>query len=266
MTLIAKHEISKKVASIAFPLIFGVTLAVLTFGCQGSPVVSKPEQVPQEQWDAALSIENLNFNDPEQILEDVSYYSMPAGVPRPCFSNSFVIHLDSDDKHAAGEWLAPIEFSACWKEGKLVKVVIFAPDGTQIIDGLVGDSYTEEAQTYRYRMPSTAPIGEYRFQFSSESGRVEKRVNVYVPDSPHVYARYAEQKLILYGFQPREKMQIFVYHSENDYNYIFIGWFKTAVDKTGQIFVPIPDDFLLGYIVKGEKSGIVVHDGLNVYK
>lgn len=216
MIFIVKPEISKKIIRTALSFILGMALAVVVFGCQSSPV-SKPEQVPQEHWNAALSIENLNFNDPEQILEEVSYYGTPAGMPIFCFSDA----LDIEDKHTDGEWLAPIEFYACGEESELVKVMIFAPDGEQSFDGFVVDHYTEEAQTYRYRMPSTASIGEYRFQFSSKSGSVEKRVNIYLPDSPRVYARYAEQKLILYGFQPREKVQIFVYYSEDDYNYIW---------------------------------------------
>ncbi len=251
-----------------FLLILGSVITILFIASQRDKSISiRREQIPPDAWDAALSIDNLNLTSPVDILDEVSFYG--AGYERPTMCNSHPpsIYL-YPAKKTQSEWLAPITFYDCgWKDGEQIKVTILAPNGEKYTDSFIAKSGPKyEFQMYDYRMMTNAPLGEYTFEFSGESGNVEKLIEVYLPNSPRVYGKYAEKQLVLYGFEPKEKAQIFVFFNDNDSKYIFLGWFAAVIDEYGGMFIDIPNDFRLTYIVKGEKSHIVVQQGQSIYK
>jgi hypothetical protein len=232
-----KHKTSKKFVALFFLLMLGTIITILVIASQRDKSVSiRREQIPSDAWDAALSIDNLNLISPVDILDEVSYYGAGSELPKMCNSSPPSIILYSTKK-TQSEWLAPITFYDCgWKDGEQIKVTILAPNGEKYTDSFIAKSGPKyEFQMYDYRMMTNAPLGEYIFEFSGESGNVEKLVEVYLPNFPHVYGNYAEKQLVLYGFEPKEKVQIFVFFNYNDSKYIFIGWFSAVLDEYGQV-------------------------------
>jgi len=142
----------------------------------------------------------------------------------------------------------------------LVSVKVVMPDGKIQTDHLTAS----KGFTYSYEMTANMLPGEYVFEFSGTSGKVEKHIEVYAPVGPHVYRLLSEQKLVLYGFKPREKVRVFIFYDHPESSkamYTFVGWCKIAVDESGQAFIEIPDEEMLVYFVEGRKSGIVDQEG-----
>jgi len=259
------HKVLRIVAGIALLLVtasvIGAVFIIHYIHSEMFP--SGQGYIPPGILDSALSIDEINLVPPGDLLNEISYYGSGGGVPSDQQEVECPGSVAPTIKTIAQvEWLYPFYFyGGCgWVDGESVSVAIFMPDGKTKTDQLTAYN----GFTYSYEMTTMMPPGEYIFEFSGASGRVEKHVEVFVPSTPHVYRLLSERKLVLYGFRPKEKVRIFIYYYHLDLHKeicTFVGWRRIAMDESGQAFIEIPDEEMLVYFVEGKKSGIVDQEG-----
>jgi hypothetical protein len=217
-----------------------------------------------------FSIRNANKTTPSDVLEEVAFGPHGGGQEEgqggegPCeeaeFSYPAIDEVNSDTK---AEWLAPITIVMCgWWSDNNINIRVELPGGHIY----TATSKTEEATVaripfayFRYEPNVDDPPGTYTFLFSGNSGDVEYKVNVFVPNESRMYYIENIESFYLYGFIPNENVRLLLYTpSETIYSRL-TAWEEYAVDSNGELLIKInPDDADYAYyFAVGDKSGYV---------
>ena len=100
------------------------------------------------------------------------------------------------------------------------------------------------------------PMGQYKFTFSGSGWAQTKEIQVVDANGPRLYLTL-NSDLIIYKFDPMERVRIFAYEKYNGErrDAKLIGWKEYIVDTNGEL--TIATDITGNYVAVGEKSGEV---------
>lgn len=245
----------------AFPPTENILIPTLSITVNESPINPQGLFGEIQKFD----LDEADLVPPENILEEVSYY--PAGgvvsCPEEYFDSPVFFKLAPDVIEI--KWLSPIRILSCgWKENELVTLTIINPDTTTRTEILYSSKYETRGDNIYYAIyyelltSTNMQIGDYRFLFSGQSGEYEQIYRVYLPSTPHVYSVYEDSKwyIVLFGFAPYEKVQLFNYEYVSDEKFHFTGWKNFIVDQKGRLLLELYNTGPI-FFAYGEFSGLI---------
>lgn len=230
-----------------------------------SPAPSTPEN--NNNPTKTFSIQNANKLAPADVLKEVKFNvaggGFGCGPDMP--SHPTITLTEVDDP----EWMATIGAASCgWNVDELVQMTLSLPNGKSIVEELQAqkDDYGNYNVWYTHMPKLGDPAGIYSIKFSGNSGTVEEKINIIIPNEPRLYYIHDIKSLFLYSFHPDEKVRLFLYGSNvsnSSYTLSFMGWQEYQTDSLGQLLVGVVDAGFdtEEYGVVGDKSGMVNRSG-----
>lgn len=132
-----------------------------------------------------------------------------------------------------------------WKKGDVVRTSIQYPNGklvtqTSVVGGNFATGLGSVVSSMRPMLDD--PAGEYRLTFQGSTGTLVDTVTYRSPRGAHVYW-LGDNRLLLYGFAPHEKVTLVAYDPEGS----FLNWQDVQVKQDGGVVVSTsyPDDSLV---------------------
>lgn len=183
---------------------------------------------------------------PSDVLREVAYSGGFGGGGDGCEmlnEQPSVPTIFMDEKESIFEWEEEIGLMACgWKPNESVTFRVVSPTG-EIIKEEPVPYYDLSGYPSIYFWPEiNTPPGEYRLMFAGQKETLEKRINVIVPNKPRMYVK--ENSIILYNFQPDEKISLYIYLiPENPGPLEFIAnlydWGNFRANGNGQLVIQV---------------------------
>lgn len=205
-----------------------------------SSAIPSPTQTPMA---LSLSLEDLNLNTPQDILEEVSYFGGMGGPWNPCWEENYQSPFIPENIYNNPKRIGFVEIYVCgiYSYHENVDISVELPDDTlryyQAHSIPVGNDSPDPEQKYMirfyYEIEPDDPIGNYHFVFRGNGWILDKYFNVV--DITYPSFIYHEGKLF-FKFQPNEKVRLFVYGMA-DNGPKMIGWRYFQVDASGVLIV-----------------------------
>lgn len=223
-----------------------------------------------------FSLDNTNHEVPENILNEVSYFSSGGVPPRGCphldLTGPTLGFLFRAEELLTDETEKKTIKTCGWEVGEKVSVTVRLPDGT-----LRPAEYIQAFQDFEYEapvgivyydfVPSPGEFGIYSILFSGKSGRM--RHSVFVSSSRVIgLPEVKGDQIGLQGLVPNEKIRIYAYESIPDCQncmgegvFHFVAWDEFNADANGELVVKmdvttseLAEDIF--FLAIAEKSGI----------
>lgn len=200
---------------------------------------------------------------PKDILQEIGFFAVGGGggYGDVCDFHEQLAAMTPEAQK--GEWMTKIPFVFCgFSADETITVEIISPDGETIVKDRETPYYVSQVEFY-YTPELAAPIGVYTARFSGNSGTIEQAFEVIVPPGPRAY--WHDERLILFGFEPREMVRLYAFELEGTSDsrlsrthsmaglLSLSAWNEYHTDATGQLIIEgLPAS---RFAVVGEVSG-----------
>ena len=196
-------------------------------------------QSPTDTPVIEFSLETANIVPPDDILEEITYYAVPAIVTWPdpsplcALANGEPVNKNSIPKILGDPIDTEIMYSnlmktSGWSCAEELDGKITYPNGRTKLTQLLGPS------AYLHFQPSfNDPEGIYIFEISN--GLITLKSNAYYryPDVPRMY-EFNDHQLVFMSFSPNETLRLFMYTTEDpEVPWKFVAWQEIKVDESG---------------------------------
>jgi len=211
-------------------------------------ITSSPKMV-------TFSLSSAQRTTPEDVLQEVDYGG--GGAMVDC-TGSFEHPVVEYASWSCSELGVESElgctyyvYSCGWEHDESVRTTIEFPDDSSVSETQLYDEYGG----YFYYKPSlNDPPGLYTFIFEGESGKVQHSFEIGKPTGSRLYRD--EDGLILYNFEPGERVRVFAYKRGEAEVALLEAWQEFQIDSSGQLIVQLQTGFEgYIYIVLGDVSG-----------
>ena len=217
------------------------------------PAEAAGQPFPEEPATNNLSLGELNFTTPQDILDEVAFYAGLGGGGEGCSGadTSPIFYAGTNDDKA--QLLDKIQIVLCGLPvtGENVKIRVKLPNNSY-------REYTEQVDSGRgiyfdYESELNDPTGTYQFAFEGGTWSIDKNIVISDISTPSLF--WDGNQLIFAKFQPNENIRLFVY-SDDGSNAKLVGWQAVKVNSEGQLIVNLNDP-KGQFVAIGEISGEV---------
>lgn len=255
-------------------------LILVTLSCGVlTPAVDPEDQNPQietvdtsplgdglSSQDTLISINDLNQNPPEDIIQEVIFFG-GLGGSSGCWEENYnspaFFSNDASSQKVLIQKMQHVEITICGlPQNEQVGIKLIYPNGNEVtmFQDVVSTNGTDKAElTFDYIPRVDDPLGLYKFIFSGTSWSLEYVAEVINPIGSRLYL--FESQLFFVNFSPSENVRLLVYRAneENEHYHEFLGWQWFQVNEQGSLHIDVDID---GgeYIALGEISGDVNYE------
>lgn len=254
-------------AHLCFTLSLFLTSCV-PFGTIAANSSTTQSDLISETKTETFSTETMNTVLPEDIILETGFFGGLGGFDDTCekldHKEPNFLQNYHGMENSIFETMEQISTDVCGlHSNETVKISVYLPDGSIRNYSLTAtnskdkNGETKGILSFLYTPILGEPFGTYRFVFSGDKWRLERTVNIIDADGPRLYRH--EDKIILYKFEPFEKVRLLAYLPVSPIppQHALVGWKEYMVDGDGRIvIIPSEDAY---FVTVGEISGQVSH-------